>query len=100
MASIPSAEVKAQIWQELIDPTSTESFKQRKAKMSGFHSWRQLELTRPYQKLFYSALRNIHQTMPLKYTRAFFDTMLPRMEIDDSHVVELLKLKMDTSDSD
>jgi hypothetical protein len=26
--------------------------------------------------------------------------MLPRMEIDDSHVVELLKLKVDTPDSD
>jgi len=38
--------------------------------------------------------------MPLKYTRAFFDLMLPRMEIDDSHVVELLKLKVDTPDSD
>jgi hypothetical protein len=39
-ALIPTAENKAQVWESICDPNSTESLYKRQAKMAGFYSWK------------------------------------------------------------
>jgi len=58
-ASLPDAAIKEETWRALIDVNSTESLKERSAKMAGFHTWNQLDITRVYFDKFYDELRNI-----------------------------------------
>jgi hypothetical protein len=79
-AFIPTAENKAKVWEQITDPNSTESIYKRKAKMSGFYSWKQLDLIRPYFDKYYEVLPLIFEKNPFNYVEAF-TILLPRMEI-------------------
>jgi len=99
MAYLPDTAGKAETWKALIDINSTESLKERAAKMAGFHSWNQLDITRPYFDKFFDELRNIQAGTPYKYQEAFFYQLLPRYEIQDAHIVKLVELKNETPDN-
>jgi hypothetical protein len=98
-AYLPNAAGKEETWKALIDINSTESLKERSAKMAGFHSWNQLDITRCYFDKFYDELRNIQAGTPFKYQEAFFYSLLPRYEISDAHIVKLVQLKNETPDN-
>ena len=98
-ALLPTAESKAQIWQQITDVNSTESIYKRAAKMGGFYSYKQIELTRPYFDQFYEVLPLIYEKQAFKYVESFFHSLLPRMEIKDEHIVKLLALKLQTPDN-
>ena len=48
LAGLPDPEVKARVWQEVTDPSSTDSVYIRNAKMAGFYSSNQLDIIEPY----------------------------------------------------
>lgn len=56
MASIPDAQTKEQVWNELTDPKSQFSLYEKSAKMSGFYSFDQMDLCSPYFEKFYEVL--------------------------------------------
>lgn len=60
LAGFPDAEIKARVWAEISDPHSTESVYTRQAKMNGFYSWKQQELTAPYIAKFYEDFPKIY----------------------------------------
>lgn len=66
--------------------------------MGGFYSWKQLDLIRPYFDKFYEALPLIYEKTSFKYVESF-NSLLPRMEIKDEHIVKLLALKLQTPDN-
>ena len=98
-ASIATAENKEKVWNELLDPNSKYSAKERQAMMGGFYSFDQLELCRPYYNKFYECLQKLEQEHGYKYMNFFFFSMLPRMEIDDSHIVQLMTIKSQVPDT-
>ena len=68
--------------------------------MSGFYSLDQIELCSPYFDKFYECLADgFEQKHSYKYIEAFFYTMLPRMEIKDSHIVKLVQIKNEIPDT-
>ena len=93
IASLPDPEKKEVVWNELIDPSSTYSIYQRKAKMQGFYSWHQIELCRPYFDKFFETLSDLESNHIYKYVEVFFSSMIPNFEIEDRHIVKLLKIK-------
>lgn len=93
MASIADPQAKEQVWQELIDPKSKLSIYERRAKMVGFFCWQQIDLCRPYFDKFYECIADFEQNHIYKYVEVFFECMLPTMEIEDRHIVQLLKIK-------
>ena len=97
-AGLPEAENKAKVWKELTDLSSTESIYDRSAKMTGFYSWRQLDLIRPYFDKFYEVLPLIYEKQAFKYLESFESHLLPRMEIKDEHIIKVLSLKLKTAD--
>ena len=99
LALIPTAESKAALWASITDVNSTDSNYKRGAKMSGFYSYKQLDLVRPYFAKFYEVLPLIYEKQAFKVVENFFHYLLPRMEIKDEHIVKLISLKMDTPDN-
>jgi len=98
-ASIADAESKEKVWNGLLDPKSALSSKERQAQMAGFYSWDQLDLCRPYFNKFYEILLQLESEHGYKYMEAFFYQMLPRMEIEDSHLVQLMVIKSQVPDT-
>ena len=98
LALLPTAENKAQVWAQLIDTNSTDSIYKRGAKIGGFYSWKQLDLIRPYFDKFYEVLPLVYEKSTFKYVETF-NSLLPRMEINDSHIVKLIALKLQTPDN-
>lgn len=92
-ASIADADNKEKVWNGLLDPKSTLSSKERQAQMAGFYSRDQLDVCRPYFNKFYDILLQLESEHGYKYMEAFFYSMLPRMEIEDSHIVQLMAIK-------
>lgn len=99
-ASLPDPEIKAQVWAEITDTSSTESLYLRRSKMAGFYSWDQLDLLAPYFEKFYEVLPELSEKTTYKYLDTFFHSMLPRMHISDSHIVKLVSLKLQTADNE
>jgi len=58
--------------------------------MSGFYNWKQIDLVRPYFDEFYEVLPTLYEKNTFKYFESFFYSLLPRMEIQDRHIVKLL----------
>ena len=56
-------------------------------------------MVRPYFDKFFEVLPQIGDKTTFKYLETFFHSMLPMMEISDSHIVKLVALKNDTADS-
>ena len=90
---------KAQVWAQITDVNSKESIYTRSAKMSGFYSVKQVDLVMPYWDKFFEVLPNIYEKQTFKYVEAFFNNMLPRVDIRDDHIVNLLALKLQTPDN-
>jgi len=67
MSGLPDAESKEAAWLAITDVNSKESIAEREAKMSGFFSWNQLELNRPYFDKFYEVLKDMNTYLPFKY---------------------------------
>lgn len=98
-ASIANAQIKEEVWQELIDPKSKLSIYERQAKMHGFYQFDQIALCAPYFDKFYSALPDLCENHSYKYMCTFFSCMLPRMEIQDSHIAKLMMIKTEVPDN-
>merc|ERR1719469_1773981 len=67
LSGLPDAESKEAAWLAITDVNSKESIAEREAKMSGFFSWNQLELNRPYFDKFYEVLKDMNTYLPFKY---------------------------------
>lgn len=98
-AAVPEAANKEKVWNDLLDPQSSLSSKQRQAMMSGFYSWDQIDLIRPYFSRFYEILPQLALDHGNLYVERFFFAMLPRLEIEDSHIVALLNIKAQVPDT-
>lgn len=83
----PSAENKAAVWKEFTDPASELSLYQRGALMSGFYSNKQIDVIRPYFTKFIEELPELYTKHSFKFVDSFSSHLLPRMEIEDSHIV-------------
>jgi hypothetical protein len=59
LSGLPDADTKSETWKAITDINSSESLKERCAKMAGFKSWDQLELIRPYFDEFYDVLKHL-----------------------------------------
>jgi len=53
--------VKEKFWKELTDPNSTCSLYEKRAIMSGFYSWDQIDICEPYFDKFYEELGSLSQ---------------------------------------
>lgn len=67
--------------------------------MGGFYSWDQLDICEPYFDKFYDELGNLSGHHTFKYIDTFFYSMLPRMKIEDKHIVKLLEIKSKVPDT-
>lgn len=99
-ASIPDPAVKEKTWNEIMNPTSTCSDKEKEAMMSGFYAWSQFELTKPYADKYYEALKDFNKKFSYRYTESFIALMRPTMEILDSHIVKMVIIKGNVPDTD
>ena len=97
LASTP--EEKENVWAELVSPTSKLSLYQRRALMNGFFSWDQVDICEPYFDKFYDALTDLSDNHNFKYIKTFVDTLLPRLRIEDRHIVKLASIKQNVPDS-
>lgn len=100
MAGLPDAAMKAKVWAEIIDGSSKDSLYLRTAKISGFYSWDQLDIIAPYFDKYYEELPRLNKETTFKYLSTFFYSLLPTMQIADSHIVKLVKIKANTADSE
>ena len=100
MASLPDPAVKATIWDELTDPANTESKKMKEAKMAGFYSMNQIDILAPYFEKFYDTLPVMQKQLSGLGFEPYFFTLLPRMVVEDRHIVKLVALKQDTPDNE
>ena len=65
-----------------------------------FYNHKKLEASAPYFDDFYDQLLNIQKNFSYKYLESFFYSMLPRIQIQDSHIVKLLHLKSKIPDTE
>ena len=100
MAGLPDAALKAKTWAEITDLNSKDSLYLKNAKIAGFYSWDQLDIISPYFDKYYEVLPVLNQGTTYKYMSSFFYTLLPTMQISDSHIVKLVALKNNTADSE
>ena len=57
-----------------------------------------MDLIRPYFDKFYEDLPHVYEKSIFKYVETF-NSLLPRMEIKDEHIVKLIALKLQTPDN-
>ena len=57
-----------------------------------------MDLIRPYFDKFYQVFPHVYEKSIFKYVENF-NSLLPRMEIKDEHIVKLLALKLQTADN-
>ena len=100
LAGLPDPEVKARVWAEITDPNNTDSLYRRSAKMTGFYSANQLDIIEPYFDKFFDELVRQNQLSTHKKFEAFFHNLLPRMRVNDSHIVRLVTILQETPDSE
>lgn len=63
--------------------------------MVGFYgNWKQTDLVKPYFEKFYEILPLIYQKQSYKYLETFFYNLLPRRNIRDEHIVQLVTMKL------
>ena len=72
----------------------------KEAKMAGFYAINQIDIIEPYFDKFYQVLPSMHKQLTLNSFNSFFNMLLPRLKIKDSHVVTLVALKQDTPDNE
>lgn len=99
-ASIPDPAAKEHAWNEIVNPNSTHSDKERQAMMMGFWASSQLELTRPYADKYYESLKDFNKYHSWKYMDSFIMFMRPSLEILDSHIVKMVTIKGNVPDTD
>ena len=66
--------------------------------MSGFYSNKQIDVIRPYFTKFIEELPELYTKHSFKFVDSFSSHLLPRMEIEDSHIVQLLAVKAGVPD--
>lgn len=76
--SMPDPELKEQLWDQITDPTSTESLKDLSLKMQGFWQRKQqLDLIAPYFEKYYSILEHIVETRDREFSELFMEHLSP-----------------------
>ena len=100
MASLPDPDVKAQIWKDLTDPNNTESKYMKDAKKLGFYAHNQIDILAPYFEEFYEILPKMKSQLSGQGFEGWFFGLLPRMVIEDRHIVKLVALKQDTPETE
>ena len=97
-AGLPNAETKAKIWAEITDTNSKDSVNLRYAKIGGFYCWDQIDIVSPYFDKFFDEIERIHKFTNHMYFENFFHSLLPTMNIKESHIVKLVSLRANTPD--
>ena len=95
-ACLPDSATKEKIWSEILDPESTFSLYQKRAKMVGFFQINQIEICTPFFDKFFDSLENF-ESQSFKFIEIFFKLMLPRFVIKDAYLQKMENLK--TSDA-
>lgn len=86
-ATSADPKTKEQVWKDLVDPKTKLSFYERRAQMQGFYCQGQIDLLRPYFDKFYEVLPTFSEEHGMAYVKSFMKSMLPRMEIQDRHII-------------
>ena len=97
-AMTPDAAKKEQAWQNIVDAKAPFSSKQRGALMQGFY-YGPIELVRPYMDKFYTILPQVAEAHGNIFLESFFFSMLPRREVEDKHIVQLMTIKGQVPDT-
>jgi len=72
--SLPDAELKQRLWEDITNPASKESLKELTLKMQGFwQRQQQPDLIAPYFEKYYSILEHIVGTRDREFSEAFMD---------------------------
>ena len=100
IASLPDAEVKQKVWEQIIDPDSPDSPIVKKAKMQGFYSAEQQDIVKPYIDRYFEVLPDLYRSSDPQDFQQFFHTMLPRIDVTSDHIVQLLSIQRVTPDND
>lgn len=91
--------VKEQIWNDILDPNSSLSLYEKNALMGGFYSWDQVDALDGFYDKFYDSLETIYTNQTWKFVSSYTATMLPRMKIEDRHIVKLITIKSQVADN-
>ena len=67
--------------------------------MGGFYAWDQLDVCSHFFDKFYDCLETMQDGHTYKYIETFFYSMLPRMQIEDRHIVKLMTIKSQVADT-
>ena len=59
----------------------------------------QIDICAPYFDKFYDSLAELHSAHTYKYIEIFFSLLLPRMQIEDRHIVKLMTIKSKVADT-
>ena len=68
--------------------------------MAGMFSAKSIDLVRPYFEKFYDELPFVYKNHSRKYLETYMFSLLPRLEVKDSHIVKLVSLKKQTPDNE
>jgi len=90
---------KEQVWKDLLDPKSDYSLYDRRALMEGFYAWDYMAECEPFFDRFFTEINNVSAQHTHKNLESWFFSLLPRMKIEDSHIVKLLQLKARVADN-
>jgi len=98
-AANPDPKVKAEVWKDLTDKDGTRSLYEKRSLMAGFYSLDHIDSCSMYFDKFFECLEQVHNDHTYKYLSTFFYMMLPRMRIEDRHIVMLINVKSQVPDT-
>ena len=117
IASLPDAETKERVWNEIVRPCKLSSASVQKAKMANFYHHDQMDIVSPFIDKFFdlvsndgpsSARSHYDPEEPLsadpmvsnKGKSAFFHGMLPRMGLRNSHLRRLSSMILESEEDE
>jgi hypothetical protein len=98
-ATTSNLEEKEKIWNDILDPKSSHSLYDKNALMGGFYCWDQVDDLDSFYDKFYEQVETLHVNHTFKFVSSFFFGMMPRMKIEDKHIVKLMTIKSQVADN-
>lgn len=85
--ALPEVTEKRKTWNELMNPKSKLSKKQREQMIQGFHQEGQSEILKEFDDMYYKKLHEVYKNNQYKLFKTFFLYMMPRQgEITDQSI--------------
>ena len=76
--SLPNADLKAQLWADLVNMDSKDSILESQQKISGFWSrYQQLDLIQPYFDKYYQMLHDVIEKKDREFAQIFMTSLSP-----------------------